>query len=183
MAVEAAKQQDSALGRFLKRVALLRESPVGMIGAALVLFWVLVAIFAPLISPYDPNENYVDDYGNWGPSAMYWLGRDNQGRDILSRLIWGSRIVLTVGPIATFCAYVVGCTMGLLAGYYRGWVDVVVSRISDIILSFPVIILYLIIISVFGPSAFNIVLAGAGIGSAPVARHVRRPNLELRRRR
>src|SRR6266568_1709073 len=110
MAVEAVKpqRQEGALWRFLKRVALLRESPVGMIGAALVL------------SPFDPNENYVDDYGNWGPSAIHWLGRDNQGRDILSRLIWGSRIVLTVGPIATFCAYVVGCTMGLLAGYYRG---------------------------------------------------------------
>jgi peptide/nickel transport system permease protein len=113
---------------------------------------------------------------------MYWLGRDNQGRDILSRLIWGSRIVLTVGPIATFCAYVVGCTMGLLAGYYRGWVDVVVSRISDMILSFPVIILYLIIISVFGPSAFNIVLAVTVIASPQVARIVRGLTLELRER-
>ena len=151
MAVDAIKQPDSAVWRFLKRLALLRESPIGMIGAFLVLFWIAVAILAPWISPYDPNDNNVDDYGNWGPSALFWLGRDNQGRDILSRIIWGSRIVLTVGPIATFCAYVVGCSMGLMAGYYRGWVDVLVSRISDIILSFPVIILYLIIISVFGP--------------------------------
>ncbi len=182
MAVDAVKKQESAIWRFLKRVALLRESPVGMIGAALVLFWILVAIFAPLISPYDPNENYVDDYGNWGPSAVYWLGRDNQGRDILSRLIWGSRIVLTVGPIATSSAYVVGCAMGLLAGYYRGWVDVVMSRTADIILSFPVIILYLIIISVFGPSALNIVLAVTVIASPQVARIVRGLTLELRER-
>jgi peptide/nickel transport system permease protein len=171
-----------ALLRLLKRIALLRESPVGMIGAALVLFWVLVAVFAPLISPYDPNENYMDDFANLGPSAVYWLGRDNQGRDILSRIIWGSRIVLTVGPIATFCAYLVGCSMGLLAGYYRGWIDVVISRISDIILSFPVIILYLIIISQFGPSALNIILAVTFIASPQVSRIVRGLTLELRER-
>jgi peptide/nickel transport system permease protein len=90
--------------------------------------------------------------------------------------------VLTVGPIATFCAYVVGCTMGLLAGYYRGWVDVVVSRVSDIILSFPVIILYLIIIAVFGPSALNIILAVTVVASPQVARIVRGLTLELRER-
>jgi peptide/nickel transport system permease protein len=176
------KKSAGALLRLLKRIALLRESPVGMIGAALVLFWVLVALFAPLISPYDPNENYMDDFMNLGPSLVYWLGRDNQGRDILSRIIWGSRIVLTVGPIATFSAYVVGCSMGLLAGYYRGWIDVVISRISDIILSFPVIILYLIIISQFGPSALNIILAVTFIASPQVARIVRGLTLELRER-
>ena len=101
MAFTAAQRNDSAFGRLLKRIALLRESPIGMIGAALVLFWILAAILAPLISPYDPNENYVDDYGNWGPSALFWLGRDNQGRDILSRLIWGSRIVLTARARST----------------------------------------------------------------------------------
>jgi len=176
------KKPAGALLRLLKRIALLRESPVGMIGAGLVVFWVLVALFAPLISPYDPNENYMDDFANLGPSMVYWLGRDNQGRDILSRIIWGSRIVLTVGPTATFCAYVVGCTMGLLAGYYRGWIDVVISRISDIILSFPVIILYLIIISQFGPSALNIVLAVTFIASPQVSRIVRGLTLELRER-
>ncbi|MEA2780664.1 MAG: peptide/nickel transport system permease protein [Rhodospirillaceae bacterium] len=182
MTVEAIGRRDGAILRMLKRLTLLRESPVGMIGAALVLFWIAVAILAPLIAPYDPNQNYMDDYGNWGPSAAFWLGRDNQGRDILSRIIWGSRIVLTVGPTATFCAYVAGCTMGLLAGYYRGWVDVVVSRISDIILSFPVIILYLIIISQFGPSALNIIIAVAFIASPQVARIVRGLTLELRER-
>ena len=69
--ITAGKTQDGVLRGLLKRVALLRESPVGMIGAGLVLFWIAVAIFAPLISPYDPNENYMDDYGNWGPSAAF----------------------------------------------------------------------------------------------------------------
>jgi peptide/nickel transport system permease protein len=182
MAVEVMGRRDGALLRLLKRAALLRESPVGMIGAALVLFWIVVAILAPYLAPYDPNENYMDDYGNWGPSAAFWLGRDNQGRDILSRIIWGSRIVLTVAPIATFCAYVVGCTMGLLAGYYRGVTDVILSRVSDIILSFPVIILYLIIIAAFGPSALNIVLAVTVVASPQVARIVRGLTLELRER-
>ncbi len=176
------KKPAGALLRLLRRIALLRESPVGMIGAALVLFCIAVALLAPLIAPYDPNENYMDDFTNLGPSVAFWLGRDNQGRDILSRIIWGSRIVLTVGPIATFCAYLVGCTMGLLAGYYRGWADVVISRISDIILSFPVIILYLIIISQFGPSALNIILAVTFIASPQVSRIVRGLTLELRER-
>ena len=176
------KRADGAVLRTLKRIALLRESPVGMIGAALVLMWVLVAIFAPLISPYDPNENYMDDFLNLGPSAAFWLGRDNQGRDILSRIIWGSRIVLTVGPMATFCAYVVGCAMGLVAGYYRGIADVILSRVFDIILSFPVIILYLIIIAAFGPSAMNIVLAVTVVASPQVGRIVRGLTLELRER-
>ncbi len=165
-----------------RRVALLRESPVGMIGAFLVLFWVVVAILAPVISPYDPNATDYVALATPEPSAAHWLGLDNSGRDILSRIIWGSRRVLTVAPIAVLCAYLVGCTMGLLGGYYRGWVDVVMSRLSDIILSFPVIVLYIIIIMRFGPSAKNIIIATIFIAAPQVARIVRGLTLELRER-
>src|SRR5262245_42719322 len=92
------------LPTLLRRIALLRESPVGMIGAGLVLFWVLIAIFAPLLSPYDPNANDFDIARDWYPSVKHWLGTDNQSRDLLSRLIWGSRTVLIVAPIAVISA-------------------------------------------------------------------------------
>jgi peptide/nickel transport system permease protein len=163
-----------------RRLSLLRESPIGIVGVFLVLFWVVIAILAPLIAPYDPNESDYTALLDPTPSALHWLGTDNQGRDILSRIIWGSRTVLIVAPIAVFSAYVVGSIMGLLAGYYRGWVDNLLTRISDIILSFPVIILYMIIIAVFGPSALNIVLAVTFVASPQIARIVRGLTLELR---
>jgi peptide/nickel transport system permease protein len=186
MAVEAQKigmrPAGGGLPTLLKRVALLRESPVGMIGVALVLFWVLVAIFAPLIAPFEPNANDFDIARDWYPSAKHWLGTDTQSRDLLSRLIWGSRTVLIVAPIAVASAYTVGCLMGLFSGYYRGWVDLLVTRVSDIILSFPVIILYMIIIANFGPSAFNIVLAVTFTAAPQITRIVRGLTLELRER-
>ena len=165
---------------WFRRLALIRESPVGMVGGFLVLFWVAVAALAPWISPYDPNESDYTALLDPTPSALHWLGTDHQGRDLLSRIIWGSRTVLIVAPIAVFSAYVVGSMMGLLAGYYRGWVDNMLTRISDIILSFPVIILYMIIIAVFGPSALNIILAVTFIASPQIARIVRGLTLELR---
>ena len=105
-----------------------------------------------------------------------------QGRDILSRIIWGSRTVLTVAPVAVAVAYAIGSLLGLLAGYYRGWVDKLINRVSDIILSFPAIVLYIIVIMRFGPSALNIILAVIFIASPQIMRIVRGMTLELRER-
>jgi peptide/nickel transport system permease protein len=105
-----------------------------------------------------------------------------QGRDILSRVIWGSRTVLTVAPIAVVVAYAIGSLLGLMAGYYRGWVDTLINRVSDIILSFPAIVLYIIVIMRFGPSALNIILAVIFIASPQIMRIVRGMTLELRER-
>ncbi len=171
-----------AVSRTWARVSLLRESPVGMVGAFLVLFWVFVAIFAPLISPFDPNSNDMDALVDPGPTGAHWFGADMQGRDILSRVIWGSRTVLTVAPVAVVVAYAIGSLLGLLAGYYRGWVDTLINRVSDIILSFPAIVLYIIVIMRFGPSAFNIILAVIFIASPQIMRIVRGMTLELRER-
>jgi peptide/nickel transport system permease protein len=108
-----------------------------------------------------------------GSSALHLLGVDPLGRDILARLAWGARTVLAIAPVAVLVAYVVGCAMGLLAGYYGGWVDTLVSRASDVILSFPVVVLYVILIANIGPSALNIVVAVV-LASAPgIARIVR----------
>ena len=176
------RKAGSGLPVWVRRIALLRESPVGMIGAGLVGFWVLMALFAPWLAPYPPNANDFAAQGKWLPSAAHWLGTDNQARDILSRVIWGSRTVLTVAPVAVASAYLVGCVMGLLAGYYRGWVDGLVSRFSDIILSFPVIILYMIIIANFGPSALNIIIAVTFTAAPQITRIARGLTLELRER-
>ncbi len=175
-------RRSSVLTGWLANLRLLRESPVGMVGAGIVLFWCLVAIFAPLLAPYDPNANNFDVGPVAPPSAAYWLGTDDQARDILSRVIYGSRIVLTIAPLATLCAYVVGCLIGLLAGYYRGWIDTVLMQVCNIVLSFPVLILYVIIMVKFGPSALNIIAAVTFVASPQVARLVRSQTLELRER-
>jgi peptide/nickel transport system permease protein len=162
------------------RIRLLKESPVGMVGVVRVLFWIAVAILAPWVSPHDPNESNMDALIDPTPTMVNWLGTDNQGRDILSRIIWGSRTVLLVAPVAVFIAYSIGCFLGLLAGYYRGWVDQVINRIADVILSFPAIILYIIVIMRLGPSAVNIIMAVVFIATPQIVRIVRGMTLELR---
>lgn len=168
----------------LRSIALLRESPVAMIGAALVAFWVLVALFAPLIAPFDPNASIQPMARPMSEHAqgVFYLGTDHLGRDVLSRLVWGSRTVLLYAPAATAAAYAVGITMGLLAGYHRGWVDDVLSRLGDVILSFPVLVLYIIVIATIGPSAFNIIIAIVFASAPGIMRIVRGLVLDLRNR-
>ena len=182
----------AGLRKALRALSLLRESPVGMIGVALVAFWVLVAIFAPLIAPYDPLATqdpfrcppwWQHDYCQTSSvDNFYLLGTDHLGRDIFSRLVWGARRVLIYAPLATVCAYTVGIVMGLCAGYYRGWTDNILSRFADLILSFPVLVLYILIIAHFGASALNIVVAIIFASGPGVMRIVRGLVLDLRTR-
>jgi ABC-type dipeptide/oligopeptide/nickel transport system permease subunit len=175
----------AAIWRGLKSFGLLRESWVGMVGAFLVLFWVLVAILAPLLAPFDPNSSILP-FAKPGIEAAqggtFWLGTDHIGRDIMSRIIWGSRTVLIYAPLATLSAYTVGILMGLAAGYRGGWVDDVLSRIADIILSFPVLVLYIIIIATIGSSGINIIIAITFASSPGIMRIVRGLVLDLRNR-
>ena len=168
------------VGRWLK---MMLESPVSLIGMGLVSFWVLVAIFAPLLTSYDPNSGdyaaLADPTPGWF-GGEHWLGTDHLGRDVWSRLIWGARTVLIISPIAVASAYFVGCLMGMLAGYLGGWADTIVSRVSDIILSFPVLILYIILISTVGPSPLNIIIAVTLASSPGIGRIVRGMVLDLR---
>ena len=176
----------AALWRAIKSFSLLRESWVGMVGAFLIIFWVLVAVFAPLLAPFDPNSS-IQPFAKPGMEAAktggtFWLGTDHIGRDILSRIIWGSRTVLIYAPLATLCAYTVGILMGLAAGYRGGWVDDVLSRVADIILSFPVLVLYIIIIATIGASGINIIIAITFASSPGIMRIVRGLVLDLRNR-
>lgn len=167
---------------WLRRFAPLLESAPAMTGIALVAFWVLAAILTPWIAPYPPNASDLMALAHPTPSAAHWLGTDHLGRDILSRVLWGTRTVLTVAPIAVLGATAMGSLVGLTAGYYRGLIDLVITRISDIVLSFPVIILYMIILAIYGSSALNII-AVITLTKAPIiARIVRGITLELRER-
>jgi peptide/nickel transport system permease protein len=165
--IEAAEPRSPSLLRRLP------SSRVAMVGLGLVLFWIVLAFLAPVLPLASPTAQDYAAIAHPGPGARHLLGVDPLGRDILSRLIWGARTVLSVAPVAVLAAYLVGCALGLVAGYYRGWVDVAVSRASDVILSFPVVVLYVILIANIGPSALNIV-AAAVLASAPgIARIVR----------
>jgi len=159
-----------------------RLSTAGYLGLAIILTWSIAALLAPMLPLPAPNVSDLAALSDPRPSAAHWLGIDLSGRDILSRTIWGARTVLTVAPIAVAGATIVGTLLGLFAGYYRGVADAALSRVSDIILSFPVIILYMIILTKFGASAFNIV-AVITVTKAPIIyRLVRAMTLELRER-
>lgn len=172
----------SAILAWPRRLAPLRESRPAMVGIGIILFWVIAAILAPSIAPFPPNANDLKALAHPTPSAAHWLGTDHLGRDILSRVLWGARTVLMVAPIAVTGATAAGALVGLTAGFYRGWIDLVVTRISDIVLSFPVIILYMIILAIYGSSAFNIILVITLTKAPIIARIVRGITLELRDR-
>lgn len=163
-------------------VVLLARSPVGLFGAAIVLTWSLLALFAPWIAPYPPNKIDPALVADPYPSAAHWLGVDHLGRDILSRLIWGARTVLTVAPAAVIGAALLGTVLGLLAGYKGGTIDSVIMRVGDTLLAFPKIILYLIIIARFGASAFNIIAVITFTQAPIIARIVRAVTLDVKNR-
>ena len=178
-------RRESSLVRLVKGFALIRESAVGTIGLGIVLFWVVVAILAPLLAPFPPNQPILplSPPGTESPTGgIFWLGTDHLGRDILSRIIFGSRQVLLYAPLATFCAYLVGIPMGLAAGYRRGITDDVLSFIANVILSFPVLVLYIIIIATIGASGTNIVIAVTFASAPGIMRIVRGLTLDLRSR-
>jgi len=160
---------------------LIFASPTAVIGLVVVLAWVFVAIFAPLITTYSPLEQ---DYKNINqkPTAAHVLGTDNLGRDVWTRVAYGARTILSLGPISVFVAFLIGLALGLPAGYYQGWVDELIMRILDALMAFPTILLYMIIISAVGASPFNVVIAIA-IGGAPgIARLVRALTMDIRTR-
>lgn len=167
--------------RTREAIAVVFASKTAMFGLAIVLIWVLIALFAPLLTRYDPlAQDYLTI--NKGPSPQHLLGTDHLGRDVWARIAFGARTILTLGPLSVFVAFLLGIALGLPAGYYGGWVDETVMRILDAIMSFPTILLYMIIISAVGASAFNVVIAIA-IGGAPgIARLVRALTMDIRTR-
>lgn len=139
-------------------IGLLRESPVGLIGLFLLGFWVFVAICADLLPLRDPLAQSAPDllkpmFSPAPDGGYFWLGTDDKGRDILSRLFFGSRLVLFWAGLATIVAYLVGMLMGVAAGYRGGWWDEVLSFVGNVFLAFPQMVLYIVILSQLGPDS------------------------------
>lgn len=157
----------------------LLETPSSAIGLFIVVFWVICALFWPLFAPYDPA---AQDYGALlgDPSRAHLFGTDHLGRDVLSRVLAGSREVLLLAPAATALGIVGGIIVGLSAAYYGGWFDEVLMRVMDAIMAFPFIILVLLILSVLGSSTRNVILV-IGFGFIPLTgRVVRAAALSVR---
>ena len=150
-------------------------------GIIIIGFFSLVAVFAPLVSPHDPAE--IDQNSLlMPPSQRHLLGTDSLGRDILSRIIYGARISLTVGLIAVGIATIIGLIMGSVAGFYGGWVDSLIMRFVDIMLCFPTFYLILAVAAIMGPSIFNIMVIIGLTSWMGAARLIRSEILSLKER-
>jgi peptide/nickel transport system permease protein len=142
------------------------RNPSGTIGVSVLLFFCGVALLAPYIAPHDPVIQYAGDE-LLPPSAKYPLGTDEFGRDILSRIVYGARISLSVGLISVAIGFAFGATSGLIAGYIGGRVDATINRLWDCLLAFPVILLGIAVVLVTGPGAVNAAIA-VGISNVPI---------------
>jgi peptide/nickel transport system permease protein len=161
--------------------ARLKRNRMAMTGLGLVLGLFVVSIFAPWLAPYDPNHIDLKQV-LMAPSQAHHLGTDTLGRDVFSRIIYGSRVSLKVGFVAVGLATLIGLLVGALAGYYGGWVDSALMRLVDLMLCFPAFFLILAVIAVLEPSIWNI-MAVIGLTSwMGVARLVRAEFLSLRER-
>jgi peptide/nickel transport system permease protein len=169
---------------YLIAITTWRESWVAVIGASLVFFWLFMAITAPFLPLLDPNKPIA-------PFALpltekndvfFWLGADFKGRDLLSRTLWGCQRVIVWGVTATLVAYVVGTMFGLLAGYLSGWWDELISFFANVLLSFPVMVLFIVILNYLGPSGFNIVIAVTFASAPAIMRIVRGLTLDIKTR-
>ncbi len=169
-----------------------RRHRLALLGGIVIIVMTLIAVLAPLIAPWDPN--YIDQ-AHWtgyplAPGiAGHLLGSDENGRDLLSRLIWGARISLTVAVFAVFMEITIGTVLGAVAGYYGGWIDYTIMRLADVVLSIPLLPLLLVLTAIVAASsnkaALNfgvIVLIIGGLTWPPVARLVRASFLSLRER-
>jgi peptide/nickel transport system permease protein len=136
----------------------IRRKPLGAAGALIISVMLFVALFAPRLAPYDP---YAADYGAQfqRPSAAHWFGTDEFGRDVLSRIMYGARIALFVGFVASFVGCTLGALLGVMSAYAGGKVDLCLERLMDILLAFPLLILALAIASILGPAVQNVVVA------------------------
>ena len=183
MAVDAqtfASYSLTATPSFLTRVArLAKRAPVGTAALVVIFLLLLLAVAAPVFAPYDPQ---AQDYNRLlqAPSASHPLGTDRIGRDLLSRIIYGTRVSFMVGVVAVGVAMAIGTPLGLVAGYFRGATDEVIMRVLDALIAFPGIIFALAVVAVLGSSLTNVMLA-IGISSVPLfARLTRSQVLALR---
>lgn len=148
--------------RFLRRF---RRQHAGLVALAYLVVLAAIAVLAPAITPYDPNKGVLLER-NQGPSAEHWFGTDDLGRDVFSRMLVSARVSLLAAVQATAISIVVGVPFGLLAGYVRGWIDTVASRITDAVMAIPALLFALAIVGILGRDVTNAMIA-IGIVNAP----------------
>lgn len=154
------------------------QHKLAVAGLIIMGFLILVGIFAPWIAPYDPNA--IIGAFSAPPSGAHWLGTDQVGRDVLSRLIYATRVSLAVGVITVILYVLIGTVVGAIAGYIGGWVDMLINRIIDVFMSFPSMMVILVLVTVLGTGLSNIIIVLALLGWPAVARLVRGSVLSLR---
>ena len=157
------------------------SNPLALAGFIIILLIFLLAMLAPVIAPYDPNEINVKAI-LLGPSIQHWMGTDGLGRDVFSRMLHGGRISLLVGLVAVGISTLIGILLGAIAGFYRGWVDICIMRLVDVMLSIPSFFLILAVIAFLTPSIINIMIVIGLTSWMGVTRLVRAEFLSLRER-
>jgi ABC-type dipeptide/oligopeptide/nickel transport system permease subunit len=157
----------------------LAHNALTVASGALLLGTVALALLAPWVAPHDPLEQHLADALS-GPSARYPLGTDDLGRDVLSRVIYGARVSLGVGFSSVIIGLLVGTMLGLVSGYYGGWIDSVIMRTMDVLFAFPPILLAIAIMAVLGPDLINLIIAITAVSFPRFARNLRAPVLAMR---
>ena len=152
-----------------------------IVGSLICLTLVMAAVLAPWIAPFDPNKQMLGAQLA-DPSARHWLGLDSFGRDVASRIIWGARISLWVGVLATLIAMLAGTIIGIAAGYFGGWFDRIVTMLTDVLLSFPQLVMGLLLVAVLGASLTNIIIAIAVTAVPAFIRLARGSTLAMKQR-
>jgi peptide/nickel transport system permease protein len=155
------------------------KNRLAVVGLGIVVFFIIIAIFAPIIAPYSFKDQVLADR-MLSPSSEHWFGTDDFGRDIFSRIVYGARISLWVGFFSVLGSVVAGTLLGIVAGYYGRWVDAIISRIFDIMLAFPSILLAIAVVSILGPSLQNALIAIAVINIPNFGRLVRSKVLSVK---
>lgn len=176
---EVKVQETKSAGPWREAWREFRKNKVAVVGMVIVLFFILLAIFAPFIAKEGINEQVMADRLQ-PPSSEYWLGTDDFGRDIFSRIVYGARISLWVGFSSVVGSVIIGSILGIIAGYYGRWVDVIISRFFDIMLAFPSILLAIAIVAVLGPSLRNALIAIAIINVPNFGRLIRSRVLSIK---
>jgi peptide/nickel transport system permease protein len=177
--VMGATHEDRPIGLWTDALRRMRRSPAAIIGGTIVAVFVLMAIFAPFLAPFDPTRgNLADSY--LPPSPEHWFGTNVQGQDVLSRIIFGSRLTLGIAVMSVIIGVAVGGLLGALAGYFRGWVDSVIMRGVDIMLSIPGLLFAIAVVTYLGRGFVQIAVAIAILNVPIFARLLRASLLSLR---
>lgn len=174
------RQQDTAKEKKNSQLLLLvKQNKLAAFSALIIIILILMAIFAPIVAPYEPTKQDLINRLS-GPSIAHWLGTDQLGRDVLTRMIYGARVSISIGLFPTLFSLIIGTVLGLMAGYLGGKVDFAIMRLADVTLAFPSLLLAMVVMYTMGAGIINIFMALVIVGWAGVARVVRSQTLSLK---